>query len=117
MNLLKCPGLCGCFFCFLTVIMLFQPQEIFSNQEEIAPGRTMAQQAVKEKKVWITADHSKFEALKKAFTSGPEVTAACLSCHTEAGLQFHRTIHWTWLDPATQETTKLGKRGLSINNF
>ena len=32
-----------------------------------------------------TADHSLFKDLQKTFTSGPEVTKACLGCHTEAG--------------------------------
>ncbi|MBW2065626.1 MAG: hypothetical protein JRJ03_11955 [Deltaproteobacteria bacterium] len=31
----------------------------------------------------LTADHSKFEILKQPFISGPEVTRACLTCHTE----------------------------------
>jgi hypothetical protein len=86
-------------------------------EEEQAPGRTMAQQAIKKKELWITADHSKHEILQQEFTSGPEVTKACLSCHSEAASQFHKTIHWTWLDPATEESKKLGKGGLSINNF
>jgi cytochrome c2 len=34
-----------------------------------------------------TTDHSKLESLMRDFASGPEVTAACLSCHTEAGEQ------------------------------
>jgi hypothetical protein len=38
-----------------------------------------------------TADHSKFEDLKVAFSSGPEVTKACLKSHTEAGHQFMTT--------------------------
>jgi hypothetical protein len=87
------------------------------TDEEPAPGRKMAQQAVKEKQLWITADHSKHAILQQEFTSGPEVTQACLSCHSEAASQFHKTIHWTWLDPATVESKKLGKGGLSINNF
>jgi hypothetical protein len=64
--------------------------------EERAPGRTMADQATRAKKLWITTDHSRIEALQKDFRSGPEVTQACLSCHTEAADQFHKTIHWTW---------------------
>jgi len=40
-----------------------------------------------------TADHTKFDDLKVAFTSGPEVTKACLKCHTEAGHQFMKNIH------------------------
>ncbi|MGD2119736.1 MAG: hypothetical protein PVG66_15365, partial [Chromatiales bacterium] len=30
-----------------------------------------------------TADHSKFDELKGPFNNGPEVTRACLKCHTE----------------------------------
>jgi hypothetical protein len=85
--------------------------------EEQAPGRIMAQQAAKAKELWITADHAKHKILQKEFQSGPEVTQACLSCHSEAAAQFHKTIHWTWLDPATTESKVLGKGGLSINNF
>lgn len=88
-----------------------------ASQPDQAPGRTLAQQATKDRKLWITADHKKHEALKKSFASGPEVTQACLSCHSEAAHQFHQTIHWTWMDPNSSESNKLGKGGLSINNF
>ena len=67
--------------------------------ENQAPGRTMAQQATKERQIWITADHSRHAVLQNEFNSGPEVTKACLSCHELAAGQFHKTIHWTWLDP------------------
>jgi hypothetical protein len=43
-----------------------------------------------------TADHTKFEELKGPFASGPEVTQACLGCHTETGKHFMQNIHWTW---------------------
>ncbi|GAB4360543.1 MAG: tetrathionate reductase family octaheme c-type cytochrome [Gammaproteobacteria bacterium] len=63
-----------------------------------------------------TADHTKFEELQKPFRSGPEVTAACLECHTEAAKQIHKTKHWSWeyINPKTQQ--KLGKKHV-INNF
>jgi len=63
-----------------------------------------------------TADHTKFEALQGPFESGPEVTKACLSCHTEAGRHFMKSIHWTWEydNPATGQ--KLGKKYL-VNTF
>ncbi len=63
-----------------------------------------------------TADHTKFEALQGPFGSGPEVTKACLSCHTEAGRHFMKSIHWTWEydNPATGQ--KLGKKHL-VNTF
>jgi hypothetical protein len=87
------------------------------STEEQAPGRTMAQQATKAKQLWITADHTKHEALQQAITSGPEVTKACLSCHSEAAEQFYKTIHWTWLDPNVAPEERVGKAGLSVNNF
>ena len=63
-----------------------------------------------------TADHSKFEILKKQFASGPEVTGACLSCHTEASDQVMHSIHFKWdfTHPATGQ--KLGKSNV-INSF
>ena len=96
---------------------VFLPALLFAATEETAPGRKLAQQVTKAKELWITADHSKHPALQQTFYSGPEVTQACLSCHSEAAAQFHKTIHWTWRDPATAESKVLGKGGLSINNF
>ncbi|MES9972592.1 MAG: tetrathionate reductase family octaheme c-type cytochrome [Candidatus Thiodiazotropha sp.] len=63
-----------------------------------------------------TADHGKFESLEGPFESGPEVTKACLACHTEAGRHFKESIHWTWeyKNPDTGQT--LGKKHL-INTF
>ncbi|MDP2828180.1 MAG: tetrathionate reductase family octaheme c-type cytochrome [Sulfuricellaceae bacterium] len=63
-----------------------------------------------------TADHSKFKELQKDFKDGPEVTKACLSCHTEAAKQVQKTKHWTWefLNPDTKQS--LGKKNV-INNF
>ena len=63
-----------------------------------------------------TADHTKFEALKGPFASGPEVTKACLSCHTETGQHFMKNIHWTWSYKDPTSGQQLGKRYL-INNF
>ena len=63
-----------------------------------------------------TADHSKFKELQREFKSGPELTKACLSCHTEAAGQIHRTKHWKWeyKNPATNQL--LGKKNV-VNNF
>jgi hypothetical protein len=110
--------------CLWTLVLLIcvgitMPTSLLAAKTEgdIAPGRKMAQQATKDKQLWITSDHSQHEILKQPFTSGPEVTKACLSCHNQAALQFHETIHWTWMDPNTEKSAKLGKGGLSINNF
>lgn len=63
-----------------------------------------------------TADHSKFEQLQVKFESGPEVTRACLECHTNAAKQIHKTKHWTWEydNPVTGQ--RLGKKHV-VNNF
>ncbi|MFW6236247.1 MAG: hypothetical protein ACOC24_05625 [Desulfovibrionales bacterium] len=79
-------------------------------------GAPEARKMVRAPKQWITADHSKHEALKKDFQNGPEVTRACLSCHNEAGNQLAETIHWTWVCPA-DPTGNMGKAGLTLNNF
>ena len=62
-----------------------------------------------------TADHKQFVELQKQFTSGPEVTKACLSCHTEASKHIMKTTHWTWefVNPKNQ---LLGKKNV-VNNF
>ncbi len=82
-----------------------------------APGRTMAQQATKALPPWNTTDHSKHAALEQEFKSGQDITNACLSCHSEAATQFHRTIHWTWQASANGEEAKYGKAAQSLNNF
>ncbi len=63
-----------------------------------------------------TADHSKFEELQRDFKSGPEVTKACLACHTEAAHQVMKSIHWTWEFKNPRTGQQLGKRHV-LNNF
>lgn len=72
-----------------------------------------AQPAVK---LNTTADHTKFKELEGPFNSGPEVTKACLACHTEAARQVHRTKHWTWEFMNPESNQKLGKKNV-LNNF
>jgi octaheme c-type cytochrome (tetrathionate reductase family) len=63
-----------------------------------------------------TADHTQFEELQQEFETAPDVTEACLSCHTEAAKQIHKTTHWNWkiTHPETGQT--LGKVKV-INSF
>lgn len=63
-----------------------------------------------------TADHTKFEILQKDFKSGIEVTAACLTCHTEASKQVKQSLHWTWDMENKKTGQRLGKRHV-INSF
>lgn len=80
----------------------------------IAP-QALAEGAAKPKAA-STADHSKFKELNKNFKTGPQVTEACLICHTEAAKQVQHTKHWTWesVDPKTGQ--KRGKKNI-INNY
>jgi len=63
-----------------------------------------------------TADHSRFEPLEGPFADGPDITRACLSCHTEAAKQIQATKHWTWsfTNPLTGQI--LGKAHV-VNNY
>ena len=63
-----------------------------------------------------TADHTKFDVLKGPFASGPEVTQACLSCHTEAGSQMMHTLHWSWDYSNARTGQTLGKSSV-VNSF
>jgi octaheme c-type cytochrome (tetrathionate reductase family) len=63
-----------------------------------------------------TADHSKFKALQTNFKSGPQVTEACLTCHTEAAKQVQHTKHWTWESVDAKTGQKRGKKNI-INNY
>ncbi len=63
-----------------------------------------------------TADHTKFKELEGPFKSGPAVTEACLSCHTEAAKQVHKTTHWTWQFENEKTGQTVGKLNV-VNNF
>lgn len=63
-----------------------------------------------------TADHTKFKELQQSFKSGPEVTRACLGCHTEAAKQIQQTQHWTWEFANPKNGQMLGKKHV-LNNF
>ncbi len=53
----------------------------------IIPAARAASDPASEQLLKSTADHGKFKALQQEFKSGPEVTNACLSCHTQAAKQ------------------------------
>ncbi|MDO9054527.1 MAG: tetrathionate reductase family octaheme c-type cytochrome [Gallionella sp.] len=85
-------------------------------QSDTASAATPQTVADTRQKSASTADHSKFKELDKQFRTGPEVTEACLICHTEAARQVQHTKHWTWesVDPKTGQ--KRGKKNI-INNY
>ncbi len=66
-----------------------------------------------------SVDHSKHEDLQVDFDNPHEITATCLSCHTERGTEVLANAHWMWEREAYIEgrgITYLGKKNL-INNF
>ncbi len=65
---------------------------------------------------WTPTDHRKFKQLAGPFKRPEDVTAACLSCHTDAAKQVKSTIHWSWskFDPKTGRM--VGKRHV-FNTF
>ena len=81
----------------------------------LAPAAHAASDPASEKLLKSTSDHTKFKALQQEFESGPEVTKACLSCHTEAAKQIHKTQHWKW-EYRSPDGQLLGKKHV-INNF
>lgn len=96
--------------------VFLQAAEEPESEADKGYGVSEARKVIKMPERWITADHGRFEKLKKEFDSGPEVTRACLSCHNEAGEQIGKTIHWTWICPA-DPTERMGKAGVTLNNF
>lgn len=62
-----------------------------------------------------TADHSQFEVLQQEFDYAPDVTEACLECHTEAANQIHKTFHWTWKKKV--DGVEKGKSKNAFNNY
>ncbi len=66
-----------------------------------------------------SVDHTKFPSLQVDFASPHEITAACLSCHTERGEEVLNNAHWNWEREEYIEgrgVTYLGKKNL-VNNF
>ena len=105
------------FLCGALALCLWPLGAFAATEETEAPGRALARQTIKkEAHKWITADHSVHPILKQQFARPEDVTKACLSCHNQAAMQLHKTIHWTWKDPA-DPTGATGKGGLSVNNF
>jgi octaheme c-type cytochrome (tetrathionate reductase family) len=104
---------------FATLLLLLLLPALAVAAEELDSDmhfRIVADLAPTDRASDSTADHTKFEELQGPFASGPEVTQACLSCHTEAGQHFMKSLHWTWefTHPVTGQ--KLGKKTL-INTF
>ncbi|MCW8837031.1 MAG: tetrathionate reductase family octaheme c-type cytochrome [Rhodospirillales bacterium] len=98
----------------MAMVLWHIPAATASTDAQVAVSKPADETPAKSGK--STADHSKFKELQGPFTFGPDVTKACLQCHTEAAKQIHTTQHWNWdvVNPDTKQ--RLGKRNV-INNF
>lgn len=107
--------LIGCFLASNVNANVAATEPVMTATASPTPA-AMVVEETEARKSTSTADHSKFDELKRDFKNGPEVTKACLECHTEAAKQVHNTKHWTWefLNPQTKQ--KLGKKNV-VNNF
>jgi len=66
-----------------------------------------------------SVDHKKFDILKEEFASPQDVTAACLSCHTERHKEIMQNNHWKWQrdeELPDKGIVPLGKKNI-LNNF
>ena len=95
--------LSGILFSFLSAVCLNSFANVEANVKTVKASTS-------------TADHSKFEILQDKFATGPDVTKACLSCHTEASTQLHKTKHWNWTFTNPDTGQEVGKKSI-INNF
>lgn len=67
------------------------------------------------KEIAGTAVHANFEVLDDEFDYAPDVTLACLECHSEAAKQVHQTFHWTWAKKI--DGKMVGKSQNGFNNY
>lgn len=71
------------------------------------------------KKKISSVQHTKFDILKKKFSSPRQVTEACISCHTERHKEVMKSNHWNWEREEYIEgrgIVYLGKKN-ALNNF
>jgi octaheme c-type cytochrome (tetrathionate reductase family) len=72
-----------------------------------------------EKKEKSSADHTQFAVLQKHFDKPQDVTAACISCHTERHKEVMQSSHWNWERTEYlpgKGIRNIGKRNI-LNNF
>ncbi|MFO7989513.1 MAG: tetrathionate reductase family octaheme c-type cytochrome [Desulfotignum sp.] len=117
MEFRRCKWFFGHAATSLMVLCLLAAGPAGAATDDEALGMKLAKQAVKGDRHWTTVDHSKIEILNQDFTSGDQITRTCLTCHTDASMQFKETIHWTWLVPSEKEGIMNGKAGHAVNNF
>jgi octaheme c-type cytochrome (tetrathionate reductase family) len=102
-------GLIATLAIIVTPILLFAPR---GHAQRDTPWANVPESI-------LYTDHS--QLLKGPYTSGPDVTHACLECHPNAAQEVAHTTHWTWESdpvyvPERGDYYRLGKK-TAINNF
>ena len=98
-----------------TALIIFLPIALLVTGEELPSTNPWDNVAP-------TPVHTNHSALIEGeFTTGSEVTAACLECHETAAQQVMDTVHFTWESepvqlPGREELVTVGKKN-QINNF
>jgi octaheme c-type cytochrome (tetrathionate reductase family) len=82
------------FFVLLALTALVVVGGLRSRQVAVTPLEQL--QARLARKHVPSVDHSKLPALQQDFAAPRDVTAACLSCHTERGREVLSSSHWNW---------------------
>ncbi len=91
-------------------LLSFKEKQVLDNNMSVLPLIKTSPKVV---------DHSNFEVLQKDFATGPELTAACLSCHNQRQHEIMQTAHWKWERDEYIEgkgVVSLGKKNI-LNNF
>ena len=99
----------------VTLAVILVPLILLRPQTAAAPDAPLASLLTRVPET----DHA--HLLKGPYANGPEVTAACLTCHPDSASQIMATTHWTWeSQPITvtwrSEPVTIGKKN-QINNF
>ena len=102
-------GLLGIILVILVPVLYFLPRtdKSSTNPEDFLPTQP------------VHVDHH--DIVQGEFTTGQEVTRACLECHEDAATDLMKTTHWTWESksfdvPWRDEDVTIGKIN-QINNF
>ena len=99
----------------VTLVVIIVPVAIFLPQDTQAAEDPWANVAPESQHT----DHS--HIVQGVFTTGQEVTPACLECHPDSATEVMHTTHWTWESqpfdvPWRDEPVTIGKIN-QINNF
>jgi len=108
------------FISFLSSLIVYALVSEDEQQELVDPPIEVNNYVYKaDRNMTPSVDHSKFQILKEEFPTAQDVTAACLSCHTERHNEIMSTSHWQWErseDIEGKGVVPLGKKNI-LNNF